>query len=252
MLTIVTRDFGLLWRPLAEQSPRHNSLAILAGALLFATAAALFINRTAQVASLMLAAFLLLRELVLQLPGVINHPLVEASWYSASENLISLPARGRFSRSCRWQGSVMCAPDKFSLLCALPRSGLSHFFYLDQTAPLIPPWLPFHVPLAYLTGAAHIAAGAAILFDVLPRLAATLEAVMVNIHRLGTDGEFPPHEPLRLVRNLRLHRDRGSRLGGGRMVSRQIVELYALNVATLSGVNTNYRPLVNSFDKLTF
>jgi uncharacterized membrane protein len=189
VLTIVTRDFGLLWRPLAEQSPWHDSLAILAGALLFATAAALFINRTAQVASLMLAAFLLLRELVLQLPGVINHPLVEASWYSASENLILLAGAWTiFSLVPREAGAlarfrhVRAGQILFAL--ALPAIGLSHFFYLDQTAPLIPPWLPFHVPLAYLTGAAHIAAGAAILFDVLPRLAATLEAVMVSLFTL--------------------------------------------------------------------
>jgi uncharacterized membrane protein YphA (DoxX/SURF4 family) len=40
------------------------------------------------------------------------------------------------------------------------------------------------VPLAYLTGAAHIAAGAGILFGVLPRLAATLEAMMVSLFTL--------------------------------------------------------------------
>ena len=57
-------------------------------------------------------------------------------------------------------------------------------FYLDQTAPLIPSWLPFHVPLAYFTGAAHIAAGIGILLGVVPRLAATLEAVMVSLFTL--------------------------------------------------------------------
>ena len=67
---------------------------------------------------------------------------------------------------------------------ALPGIGLSHMFYLDQTAPLIPSWLPFHAPLAYFTGAAHIAAGIGILLGVLPRLAATLEAVMVSLFTL--------------------------------------------------------------------
>ncbi|HEY2885510.1 MAG TPA: hypothetical protein VGJ08_09880 [Rhizomicrobium sp.] len=118
---------------------------------------------------------------------MINHPLVETSWYSASENLIllagawtifSLVPAGALARFRH----VRAGQILFAL--ALPAIGLSHFFYLDQTAPLIPPWLPFHVPLAYLTGAAHIAAGAAILLDVLPRLAATLEAVMVSLFTL--------------------------------------------------------------------
>lgn len=189
VLTIVTRDFGLLWRPLADESPWHDSLAIVAGSLLFAAAAALFITRTAQVASLVLVAFLLLRELVMQVPGVVNHPLVEASWYSASENLILLAGAWTiFSLVPRKAGAlarfrhVRAGQILFAL--ALPAIGLSHMFYLDQTAPLVPPWLPFPVPLAYFTGAAHIAAGAAILFEVLPRLAATLEAVMVSLFTL--------------------------------------------------------------------
>jgi len=65
-------------------------------------------------------------------------------------------------------------------LATLP-IGLSHFFYLNMTAPLIPSWLPFHVALAYFTGAAWIAAGLAILSGVLARLAATLTAIMVSL-----------------------------------------------------------------------
>jgi uncharacterized membrane protein YphA (DoxX/SURF4 family) len=56
--------------------------------------------------------------------------------------------------------------------------------YLNQTAPLIPSWLPFHVLLAYFTGAAYVAAGVGILFGVLPRLAATLTAIMVSLFTL--------------------------------------------------------------------
>jgi hypothetical protein len=79
-------------------------------------------------------------------------------------------------------GSARAGQILFAL--ALPAIGLSHFFYLNLTAPIIPSWLPFHVPLAYFTGAAHIAAGAGILLGILPRLAATLEAVMVSLFTL--------------------------------------------------------------------
>ena len=46
---------------------------------------------------------------------------------------------------------------------------------------MVPAWLPYHTGFAYLTGAGHIAAGLGILFGVLPRLAATAEAMMISI-----------------------------------------------------------------------
>ena len=49
-LAIVTRDFGLIWRPLAEENPSHDTLAILGGALLVASAGALLISHTARAA----------------------------------------------------------------------------------------------------------------------------------------------------------------------------------------------------------
>jgi uncharacterized membrane protein len=59
--------------------------------------------------------------------------------------------------------------------------GLSHFVYLDGTASMIPAWMPYHIGFAGLTGAGHFAAGLGILFSLLPRLAATLEAIMISL-----------------------------------------------------------------------
>ena len=57
--------------------------------------------------------------------------------------------------------------------------GAAHFVYLDLTAPLVPQWLPLsQVFWAYATGAAHIAAGIAILVGVKARLAAILLTIM--------------------------------------------------------------------------
>ncbi len=45
---------------------------------------------------------------------------------------------------------------------------------------MVPGWLPQRLFFAYLTGAGHLLAGIALVTGVLPRLAATLEAVMMS------------------------------------------------------------------------
>jgi len=64
---------------------------------------------------------------------------------------------------------------------ALIAFGLSHFVYLDMTAPLVPAWLPGHTFWAYFSGAAYIAAGLAVICNVLARLAATLSALEMGL-----------------------------------------------------------------------
>lgn len=56
--------------------------------------------------------------------------------------------------------------------------GAMHFVYHDFTASFIPAWIPARSFLAYFTGAAHAAAGLAILSGVFARLGATLAGVM--------------------------------------------------------------------------
>jgi hypothetical protein len=46
---------------------------------------------------------------------------------------------------------------------ALIAFGLSHFAYVNMTAPLVPAWLPAHVFWAYFTGCTFLAAAAAVL-----------------------------------------------------------------------------------------
>ncbi len=64
---------------------------------------------------------------------------------------------------------------------ALLACGFSHLAYLNLTAPLIPHRLHAPVFWAHFTGSAYLAAGAAILFNALVRLAATLLAVMMGL-----------------------------------------------------------------------
>jgi uncharacterized membrane protein len=187
--TLFFPGFALSWPMVPKWIAWHDTLATISAAILLAGGILLLVPRTARMSALVLAAFLLLRLLLLAIPPVVAHPLVEVTWESLSESIIAvagawtifslLPREGGMRAN---SGNVRAGQILFAL--ALPAIGLSHMVYLNQTAPLIPSWLPFHVLLAYFTGAAYIAAGVGILFGVLPRLAATLTAIMVSLFTL--------------------------------------------------------------------
>ena len=177
-------DFTLAWIP--KIIPWRDVPATVVGVVLAASGIGLLIRRAARPSALVLAALLLVRFLFL-MRCVVAEPLVEGHYEEAGETLAQIAgawtifamlARDRASRF----GGVRAGQILFGL--ALLPFGLAHFFYLNMTAPLIPSWIPFHVLLSYFTGAAHFAAGVAILTRVLPRLAAALEAVMVSLFTL--------------------------------------------------------------------
>jgi uncharacterized membrane protein YphA (DoxX/SURF4 family) len=93
-------------------------------------------------------------------------------------SLANPQARARMSFITSDRGTRL-ARIVFGFAC-LPL-GLSHFVYTEGTAGMIPAWIPAHLGFAYLTGAGHIATGLAVLFGVLPRLAATCEAAMISL-----------------------------------------------------------------------
>jgi len=63
--------------------------------------------------------------------------------------------------------------------------GVSHFVYVKLTASMVPAWLPpSQTVWAYLTGAAQIAAGVAMLSGVQARLAAILLTAMYALFSL--------------------------------------------------------------------
>jgi uncharacterized membrane protein len=62
--------------------------------------------------------------------------------------------------------------------------GLAHFVYLENTAALVPGWLPWHGFWAYFSGCAFIAAGVGMLIGVCARLAAALSAFEIGMFTL--------------------------------------------------------------------
>jgi uncharacterized membrane protein len=150
----------------------------------------LLFARSAPMASRALFFYLLLWALVLRAPAVVTTPQIEVNWEGLSEILTMLAGswvlfaalntsrdESRMSFATGERGNRLA---QIVLGLAMVPFGLSHFAYLAHTAELVPAWLPFHNGWAYLTGAAHLAAGLGVLFMIVPRLAATLEATMLT------------------------------------------------------------------------
>jgi uncharacterized membrane protein len=175
---LLAHDFVLYQQPVPQGIPWRQTLACISGALLLITGIGLLVTPVARLSAIVLTAFLLSWVLTLWIPRVIAQPLVELNWLGVGED--STLVAGGWIIFCGITGrrdvSIRAARIVFGL--ALVPIGLSHIVYLTVAAGFIPSWMPFRMPLAAFTGAAHIVAGVAIALDVVPRLAAVLEAVM--------------------------------------------------------------------------
>ncbi len=209
LLSLRFDDFALVWQPVPANVPHRETLAYLSGGLLLIGGIGMFRRRTAAWSALVLTLFALSWLLLLQVPRVAANPLNEGMWLGFGENLLLatggwclyavLSRRGKDSPAPFTVGNAGLRAGQLLFGIALPLIGLSHFVYAQGTASMVPAWLPHHIAFAYLTGAGHILAGIGIVFSVFPRLAATLEALMLSlfvilIHIPGVVGA--PHDRL--------------------------------------------------------
>ena len=160
--------------------------------VLLAASAGLCFSRTALSSVLAIGACRAIAAAV-DVPGIVSQPRSIGAWYPFCEALTSVVGawvlyallrrelRGA-ATGMAGEGALRAAVALFGLTCVF--YGWSHFVYAGYTASMVPAWLPGHLPVAYLTGAAHIAAGAAIVAGMLPGLAATLEATMMSLFGL--------------------------------------------------------------------
>lgn len=183
-------DFALQWQPVPPTIPGHDLLAYASAIFMLAGGIGLLFERTTSLSARVLFPYLVL-WLLLKVRGIIAAPLTEGSWLGFGE--IAVLASGGWVLFAR----TMTLPDGATLKFLagdtgvrtaqlffgfwLIPIGISHFMYLDQTVSLVPSWLPFRAGWAYLTGAGHVAAGIGVLFSILPRLAARLEAAMLAV-----------------------------------------------------------------------
>jgi uncharacterized membrane protein len=190
-LGFVYGDFVSAW---PAWVPFREVLLYAASAFMVLAGAGVLAERTA-LASLRILLPYLVIWMLLRVPAVMTAPEVDGAWCGVGEiavlvagawlliaELATAPSSSieRFVVSARGQriARVMFA---ISLLAFGP----SHFVYLENTVKFIPAWLPFRTGWAYLTGAAHTAAGLGIVFSVRARPAAFMEAAMLTIFTLG-------------------------------------------------------------------
>lgn len=157
------------------------------GVLLLAAGAGLFVSRTAPVSVLVIGIYELVWAATRVRP-VFVQPLNVGSWYGICEALGPLAAAWILYTVLRRPANGTALTGDRAL--RVPRAifggacigyGAAHFAYAAYTASMVPGWLPDRTGLAYLTGVAHTAAGLGLLVGILPRLAATLEAIMMSL-----------------------------------------------------------------------
>jgi uncharacterized membrane protein len=194
ILGLMKGDFGQLWQPVPKWVPARTPLAYLCAIIALGCGLGLLSRRTAAIASRVLLAALALWLLVLRLPNLFyEKPLVLVAWTFGSTGVMVAAAwtlyvafagardRERLGFVADGRGARVA---RMLFGASLIPFGLAHFMYLDNTTVLIPAWLPWHVALAYLTGAAFIAAGLAAITGILARPAAALVTLQIALFGL--------------------------------------------------------------------
>jgi uncharacterized membrane protein len=185
-------DFASVAQEFPKWVPGRSVILYAAAALMVVGGIGLLFRRSAALSSRVLFFYTALWALLLNVPIVVKAPLIEVNYQGLGEIMVIL-AGAWVLFAAAFPAPRAGAPMSFAFgnrgtrfaqivfgLAALPL-GLAHFFYLANTAPLVPSWLPYHTAWAYLTGAAQIVAGFAVLISVVPRLAAMLDAVLLTL-----------------------------------------------------------------------
>ena len=189
VLSILFRDFAYSWQPVPMFHPGREVLAVVCGLFMIVASVALLFRSTSAIAARALFVFLIIWQL-LKVPALIVAPQIEAVWLNFAEIAVLLAGGwilfARLSRLDKGFFRCIAGPNGIRIAAilfglALIPIGLSHFVYSAITTSLVPSWMPVRGAWAYITGAGQIACGLGVLFSVLPRAAALIEAGMLAL-----------------------------------------------------------------------
>jgi len=190
ILALVYSYLGMAWYSVPDWVPWGGGVTVVSGLVLLGGGVGLVFERTARLSAAVLLTYLSI-WLLMRVPGLVADPGTAVLWENAAEiaSLVTgawiLWARvAGLPEPSNWRlvtGARGTRAARILFALALVAFGVAHFAYVPQTAALVPAWLPFRTGWAYLTGAAHVAAGLGVLFSIYPWLAATLEATMLGL-----------------------------------------------------------------------
>ena len=173
-----------LGQPVPKNFPDRTALAYAAAAFMIVAGAAVEWRRTAAWGAAALTVYYTVIVVLLMNGRVVLAHHAEFVAYSSSAEQLAIAAGGLIVYAANAKIDAILAARLTRLgqvafgICALLFGG-AHFFYMNLTAPLVPKWLPPTQEFwGYATGVGHIAAGAALLTGVQPRLAMILLTAM--------------------------------------------------------------------------
>ena len=178
-------QFDAIVIPVIPWIPAHPWLAYLTGAALIVAGATILVDVKARAGALTVGGILFGSDLILHVPRMLVAPQNWALRGQVFEMLALSSAAfvlaGTLPRSDddagRWD-RAMTNFGRVAFGVAAVVFGVDHFLALDLIASLVPTWMPGHVFLASLTGAAMIAAGLSILTGLLSGVGAFGLALM--------------------------------------------------------------------------
>jgi uncharacterized membrane protein len=185
---LIYGDFVPPWEDAPKSTPMRDMLAYVC-AVVSIIAAGLLWRRTQAIAARVLLIASLLWLLLIKMRYVFLDPMTEVTYQNWGQTAVIVAAawalyvESATAWDRRWL-STAAGPNGLRVArilygLAMIAFGLSHFFYMQFTAPLIPDWLPWHEGWAYFTGVAYTLAGISMFVGVLARWAAALSALQM-------------------------------------------------------------------------